>query len=284
MSHIEIPSSEYVAQIEQEAKRVAGSPDYLDPEGYISQNTWGMLVQAGLLEAALHRRDPKNYRPEKMEIIRRTSRIDPQLGLMYGIMTALIIDNLYKFGTPDQIHKYFEKIRKGQLYGLGFTDENKSGSSIDMESNFTKSYLTFSKRFQGISGYDLLVFALQENNPAILGLFVVAQRDITSEIIHTEGLRRIRYALNSGHVPMSQVDQIVILNTRRDLARIQQIFTDSRLGFPGMSLGQLELLERLAREYSENRLIGTTLQKDMAVPQRELESITARRIIIQAIY
>ncbi len=286
MSKTEVSSTEYIAQVNRVVKQVVESPDYLDPStGYVSQAAWNSLVQGGILAAALHDRDPKNYRREKMAVIRDTSSTDPQLGLMYGIMTALVIDNIYKFAPDGLRNEYFDKIRDGRLCGLAFTERKISGSSIQMNSRFTENgYLTFSKRFQGISGHDLLVFAQSTDNPYLLGLFLVEKQYITTEFIQTEGLGGIPYAFNSGHVPMDIVHQIALLHTRKDLGVIQQIFTESRLGFPGMSLGQLELLERIAKQYSENRLIGASLQKDMAIPKSELESIMARRMVVQAIY
>lgn len=285
-----LSTPDYITHAARLTAEVIKSSDYLDPEtGYISRVAWKTLVDGWILAAAMKERDPENRTQEHLEIIRNISRMDPQLGLMYGVMTALAIENFHKFGSEAQKSKYFDLMRQGELFGLAFTETDLSGSTLEMNSSFSvdgngKYRLKFNKRWQGLSGGYLIVAARDEQNPGKLGFFIVDKGTYQTELFETEGLERLPYGYNSGDVLFGEENVLTTLSIKKDMPIIQRVFADSRAGFGAMALGQEEQIEDLARAYAEKRLIGVLLQKDMPDPMDVLNGITARRIITESIF
>lgn len=291
---INLPSVEYLKHVNTLALNVINSPNYIDSKtNHISHTAWKKLVDGGVLSASLGERDIKTHQSEIMETLRVLSYHDINLGLTYGIMTALVIKILQKFSPSEsQKNKYLGKIKNGELMGLAVTEKDRSGSAaMDMVSNYKINddgtfTLKFAKHLQGLSGNSgLIVAAKKRDAPSTtIGLFVIDQKDIKTERTPTMGLNGVPYAINTSDVTLKSVDHLLSELPRRELLTFQNIFTESRLFFIGMTLGHQERIEEMAYDYATKRFIGGVLQKDMAVPAYKLNIIKARRIATQAMF
>jgi len=295
-----LPSAEFYSYINNLARETIQSPDYHDPDtGLISKEAWKRLVDSGMLAASFGDRD----RSSRLEDIMHTTRIlsfyDINLGLSFGITTALAIHPIERFGSPEQKEKYLTAIREGKRFGLGVTEKNGSGSSaLEMDSSYVINipdekekersikptvHLKFAKHVQGLSGQDGLVIAATGSD--LLGLFVVDQADINTQITEMAGLHGIPYGINEGNVTLDLKDNLMQeLPRKRILKEFVDMFTKSRIMFPSMVLGHLERTEAEAEIFATQRKIGEKYQDKMEVPRYILDKARTRRIIDEAIF
>lgn len=289
------PEDKYLSRLNLLAQDTVESPDYLDSKtGYISSVAWKRLVEGGVLSASLGEREVTTHQSEIMETLRTLSYHDINLGLTYGITTALVIKVIQKFAhSKDQANRYLNKIKNGELMGLAITEKDKSGSSaLDMDSTYKinndgTATLSFAKHLQGLSGNSgLIVAAKKADAPSTtIGLFVVDQKDIHTKLTKTMGLKRIPYGVNTAsNITLNLESQMLCELPRRELFTFQNIFTESRLYFVGMPLGHQQRMENEANEYANKRVIGGILQKDIPVVDYKLKIIRARRIASEAIF
>jgi len=293
--YLNLPTKEYLANINELSVNVVNSPTYLDPKtNFISDSSWKTLVKGGVLSASLGDRDITHHQEEIMQTLRILSYHDINLGLTYGITTALVIKVIQRFaGSAFQREKYLNEIRNGERMGLAITEKNSSGSSaLEMnDSNYKvndngTATLNFSKHLQGLSGNSgLIVAARKLNTPTTtIGLFLVDKKDINTRLVKTMGLGGIAYGVNTGSVTLNLSDHLMTEIPRRELLTFQNLFTESRLYFVGMPLGHMEHMEQEANSYASKRLIGGVFQKDMPVPSYKLKIIKARRLASEAIF
>ncbi|MDO8583205.1 MAG: acyl-CoA dehydrogenase family protein [bacterium] len=287
---VRLSTPEFLAHINNLAVEVIKSPNYRDSKsGYISDAAWKRLVDGGLLFSPLGERDLNRRQEEIMQTGRILSYYDLSLGLTYGIMSALVIMPLQRFGSEKQREKYLGKIRKGERMGLAITELNMSGSTaLIMRSNFTVDKdsgtvdLEFEKQFQGLSGKaGLIVVANKNGRAGRPGLFVVDQEDIETEITPMAGLSGIPYGINKCKKTFNLEDHLMTLLSLRDF---QDIFTKSRFLFVGMTLGHQERVESEANSLAAEKIIGGVPQGQMDVPRNVLNKIKTRRIISEAIF
>lgn len=290
-----LPSAEYLKHINTLAINVINSSEYINSKtGYISGLAWKKLVDGGVLSASLGERDIKTHQSEIMETLKTLSYHDINLGLTYGITTALVIKVIQKFAHSDiQRDKYLNKIKSGELMGLAITEKDKSGSSaLDMDSTYKinndgTATLSFLKHFQGLSANAGLIVAAKKLNVPVstYGLFVVDQKYVKTKLTKTMGLNRIPYAVNTvTDLTLDLEDHLLSEIPRRELFTFQNIFTESRLYFVGMPLGHQQRMENEANSYAGKRIIGGILQKDIPVVAYKLKIIRARRIASEAIF
>ncbi len=317
-----LPTSEFLTHINDIAFRTVASPDYRDPEtGYISRDAWKRLIDGGILASGFEDRDPSNRLEEMMQTAKILSYYDINLGLSAGITVALAILPIKRFGSVEQKEKYLNQIRDGKMIGLGITELYRSGSSaLDMDSKYTingkvqqvKSSdelqdgevilleegkelvevegqtvdLKFSKHLQGLSGQDGLIIAAVHDGPSKkIGLFIVDQENIDTQLTQMVGLHGIPYGINTGDVTLSVKDHLMQeLPRKRIVDEFADMFTKSRILFPSMVLGHLLRTEAEVESFASERMIGENLQKDMEVPRDQLDLIRSRRIVSEAIF
>ncbi|MBI2465414.1 acyl-CoA/acyl-ACP dehydrogenase [Candidatus Shapirobacteria bacterium] len=287
-----LSTPEYLAHMHKCIVDVVSSPDYLDAEtGYISDSAWQRLVKGGFLASSLGDRDPNMRQEEIMHVGRMASYYDISLGLSYGITTALVIMPIARFGTLEQQEEYLTRIRNGERFGLAITERDRSGSSaLDMDSSYSLNgdeiKLKMYKHLQGLSGNaGLIVTALRKNAPTkTVGLFLVPQEHISTERIPTAGLNGICYGINTGEITLSKNHLMVELQRRGLIDDFRDLFTKSRAFFVGMSLGQQEREEELAKEYAQKRIIGGKLQAEIAGVQWVLNNVHARTVILETLF
>lgn len=287
-----LSTPDFLSHINNIAVETIASPDYHDRTGQISDIAWKRLVGGGLLAASLNERDPEKRQEEIMKVLRVLSFHDINLGLTFGITTALAIMPFQKFySSEEQREEHLDIIRRGERVGLAITEIDGSGTAaLDMKSNYKKNEdgtitLHFEKQFQGLSGNAGLIVAAVDRDAKTktIGLFFVDKKHIKTTPTRMIGLPGISYAFNEGDVVLDKKEMMVEI-PRNELTKFQGIFTDSRMLFPGMPLGHQERMEYEALKYANERMIGGKLQANMEVPKDVLREIKAGRIVAEAIF
>lgn len=294
-----LSTPDFLAHVNNITVETIASPDYHDETGQISDVAWKRLVDGGILAASLDERDHEKRQEEIMQTLRILSYHDINLGLTFGITTALAIMPFQKFySSLEQREEHLDIIRRGERVGLAITEINGSGTAaMDMESNYKKNEdgtitLNFKKQFQGLSGNAGLIVAARENIgsgddeklTSTIGLFFVGKEDISTTPTRMIGLHGISYALNEGTVTLDKKHMMVEIPRNRLSKDFQGLFTNSRMFFSGMPLGHQERSEYEALKYANERRIGGKQQVDMEVPQDVLREIKAGRIVAEAIF
>lgn len=289
-----LPTLDFLAHINKLALDAIDSPSYHDQTGKISDIAWKKLVDGGLLGSSLSDRKSEQRQEEIMQILRILSFHDLHLGLTFGIMSGLVIENLNRFSSSsEQRDKYLNKIRSGWRMGLAITEKDGSGSSaIDMRSKYSLSddgstaTLNFYKHLQGLSGGDLIIALRKANaSKATVGLFIVDEEDIETTSTPMLGLAGLSYGINIGeNVVIPTKDHLMKELSQKELFTFQDIFTKSRLLFVGMTLGHQERMEHEATLYAKKWVISGRSQIDIPDVQDKLETMRAHRIISREIF
>lgn len=294
-----LPTPDFLAHVNNLAVETINSPDYHDKTGQISDQAWKRLVNGGLLAASLGERDLERRQEEIMETLRILSFHDINLGLTFGITTALAILPIQRFfSSPEQRDEYLKIILRGERVGLAITEISGSGTAaMDMKSKYKKNDdgtvdLEFGKRLQGLTGNVALIVAARENIgsekevklTSTIGLFFVGKDHINTTPTRMIGLHGVKYGHNKGKPTLDQKHMMAEIPRNRLSKDFQGIFTDSRLLFIGMIQGFQERREAEAVRYANERMIGGKLQAEMEVPQDVLSEIRARRIVTEAIF
>lgn len=290
-----LSTPDYLAHINGLAQGVLASPDYLDPEtGYISDSAWKRLVDGGVLAPYLLDRDSHARTAEIMGVSRILSYHNTELGLAVGIVGSLGVIPTQMFGSAEQQEYILGLVRSGERIGLGITETHSSGTrALNMTSQFRiegeegeeEVVLSCDKHLQGNSGYGGLITFANEEGGRKKGLIFVPQEHFQSTHIATEGLHSIQYSRNEGEeIRLSAREHLLARFDMNELTRFQCIFNESRLGFVSLVLGQHERAEAEAYAYSREWKIGIQYQIELPAVQELLRSISAHRLISEAIF
>jgi hypothetical protein len=288
-----LSTKEYLFHIDNLVRDVISSPDYRDESlfepgkpGYISDAAWKKLVDGGLLLSALGDRGEEGKQKEVMLITKILSYYSLPLGLTYGIVGALGILTIQSFVTDEEKRKnLLQIIRDGQRVGLGITEPERSGTqALDMASEYEvfgdRVILNGVKHLQGNSLTGGLIVAAVKKGASkkTVGFFFVPQELIDTRITKTQGLSEITYGVNTfDNVELSMDEHFMGEISGMDLIEFQNIFTKSRLLFPGMLDG---FTQRLVVE-SENLPERT---KQVESVQASMVKIKSWRLIVEAIF
>lgn len=287
-------TEEYLEGIKRLVDTVVSSPDYRDEAGYISDAAWGKLVDGGMLSAALLERDPSKRQDEIMEAIRYMSNRDISFGLSYGITVALVIFTAQRYAQTEELRqRILDILRAGGRMGLAITESGKSGTAaLDMDSNYEidkgtgKTRLKFSKRLQGLSGYQGMIVAAVDKSSSRkkVSLYFVPQQYITTEVTPMAGLSGIRYGVNSADVVLDTKEHLLVEFPREGMNEFQDIFNRSRMLFVGMTLGHLDRSLAEAENYATRRMIEGRPQREIPAVQGALRELRARQGATEAVF
>ncbi len=287
---LSLSTDKFLGHINKLAAEVTTSQDYHDKEtGYISDNAWQRLVDGGMLSTFLNERNPAGKQEELMQLGRILSYYDLHLGLAYGIVGALGVVPIQKYGSENQQKEILDIVRNGEKIGLAITEPTKSGTaafSMDSTYEIQEGSVTvkFSKHLQGHSGEAGLIVAAPKKDTAKLtvGLIFVPQEHIDTKLTQTHGLAGIRYGVNSGEITLDKEKYLLVEFTSNRMREFQDMFIKSRLFFVGMTLGHQERMELEANNYAAQREIGDIMQNELLVVRRTLNQMKARRMATEA--
>ncbi|MCP2040269.1 alkylation response protein AidB-like acyl-CoA dehydrogenase [Neisseria sp. HSC-16F19] len=288
---LSMDSSVFLQHISDAFRHVFDNPDKagISLMQYLPEDQWRYLKEQGLLLPFL----PPEWggRPHNQFEIQEVLRIAGHYGvgvtLRTGIEGALVLQPLTEFGNEAVIRAGLDLIFRGEGGGLAITEPAVSGSAIarEMQSAYEhigngRIRLTARKYWQGNSQGDFLLVAAKERSNGRLGknisLIFVPREHIRCDVLQSEGLRAVRYAVN--HIDAElPADYVMSLNVGEagSLRTFQNIFIRSRLQLIGMTHGIIEHIAETVVNYAKT-----------AIPfvAREIHEINRRRGVSAVLY
>lgn len=242
--------------------------DKINLMNYLPEDKWLSIKKSGLLLPFLSEKlgGRKSSQKEIQEVLRIAGNYGVPVTLRTGIEGALVLQPLTEFGTAEQIEKGLELIFNGEGGGLAITEPETSGSAIarEMESYYeyvdeNTIHLNAKKYWQGNSQSDFLLVAAKERKDGKLSktisLVFVPKKYITYDVLKSEGLKAVRYAINKidANIPSNNVMQLSESKVN-SLREFQNIFIRSRLQLIGMTHGIMEYIIKNIKKYARQEI------------------------------
>lgn len=274
---VNMDTAAFLRHIEETFARVFGGGLCLMQ--YLPEDKWLELKNAGLLLPFLDEKHGgrKNSQFEIQEVLRLAGHYGVPVTLRTGIEGALVLQPLQEFGSESQIKLGLDLIFKGEGGGLGVTEPETSGAAIarEMQSFYEyvddeTVYVKAAKYWQGNSQSDFLLVAAKERKNGklskVINLLLVPKEYIRCEVLKSEGLRAVRYAINriDGNIPANLVMKLSDSDAA-SLRAFQNIFIRSRLQLVGMTHGIMEYIVANTQKYVRNDI------KFVEFERREIE-------------
>ena len=245
-----------------------GNIEKTDLMGYLSENKWLNIKKHGLLLPFLLEKvgGRKDSQFEIQEVLRIAGSYGVPVTLRTGIEGALVLQPLIEYGNKEQIEKGLEMIFNGEGGGLAITEPETSGSAIAKEMQSYYEYVDENtihvkadKYWQGNSQSDFLLIAAKEKKEGklskVISLILVPREYITYDVLNSEGLKAVRYAVN--HVDAKIPAKYIIKlseNRANCLREFQNIFIRSRLQLVGMTHGIMEYIVKNINKFAKKEI------------------------------
>ncbi len=235
---------------------------------YLPESSWLNIKKCGLLLPFLSEKlgGRKNNQYEIQEVLRIAGNYGVPVTLRTGIEGALVLQPLTEFGNKEQVIEGLELIFNGEGGGLAITEPDTSGSAVakEMKSYYEyidedTIYVKADKYWQGNSQSDFLLLAAKEKKNGKLSktisLILVPKKYITYDILNSEGLKAVRYAVNhvDANIPSKYVIRLSNSNAA-SLREFQNIFIRSRLQLVGMTHGIMEYILKNIKKYIRSEI------------------------------
>ena len=266
-----------------------GNIERINLMNYLSENKWLNIKKSGLLLPFLAEKfgGRKESQFEIQEVLRIAGNYGVPVTLRTGIEGALVLQPLIEYGNQEQIEKGLELILNGEGGGLAITEPGTSGSAIAKEMQSYYEYIDENtihvkadKYWQGNSQSDFLLIAAKERKDGklskVISLIFIPREYITYDVLHSEGLKAVRYAVNhiDADIPSKYVMKLSE-NKSNSLREFQNIFIRSRLQLIGMTHGIMEYIIKNIEKYAK---------KEIPFVQKEISDIETAYEISQIMY
>ncbi|RRD40913.1 acyl-CoA dehydrogenase [Leptotrichia sp. OH3620_COT-345] len=256
---------------------------------YLPEDKWLYIKKHGLLLPFLTEKfgGRKANQFEIQEVLRIAGNYGVPVTLRTGIEGALVLQPLTEFGNSEQITKGLELIFNGEGGGLAITEPETSGSAIAKEMQSYYEYvdentvrLKSTKYWQGNSQSDFLLVAAKEKKDGriskAISLIFVPKKYIKYDVLKSEGLKAVRYAVNKIDALIPSKYIIQLSDSRANsLREFQNIFIRSRLQLIGMTHGIMEYILKNIKKYSRS---------EIKFVEREIEEIRKKYAASQVLY
>ena len=277
---LKMNTEEFLSNIKKAFNEVFsnGNIEKINLMSYLSEKKWLGIKKCGLLLPFLPEKfgGRKNSQFEIQEVLRIAGSYGVPVTLRTGIEGALVLQPLLEYGNEEQIEKGLEMIFNGEGGGLAITEPETSGSAIAKEMQSYYEYVDENtihvkadKYWQGNSQSDFLLIAAKEKKEGklskVISLILVPREYITYDVLNSEGLKAVRYAVN--HVDAKIPAKYVIKlseNRANCLREFQNIFIRSRLQLVGMTHGIIEYIVKNINKFA---------RKEIPFVQNELNEI-----------
>ena len=277
---LKMNTEEFLSNIKKAFNEVFsnGNIEKINLMSYLSEKKWLGIKKCGLLLPFLPEKfgGRKNSQFEIQEVLRIAGSYGVPITLRTGIEGALVLQPLLEYGNEEQIEKGLEMIFNGEGGGLAITEPETSGSAIAKEMQSYYEYVDENtihvkadKYWQGNSQSDFLLIAAKEKKDGklskVISLILVPREYITYDVLNSEGLKAVRYAVN--HVDAKIPAKYIIKlseNRANCLREFQNIFIRSRLQLVGMTHGIMEYIVKNINKFA---------RKEIPFVQNELNEI-----------
>ena len=261
--------------------------DKINLMNYLPEDKWLIIKKNGLLLPFLSEKlgGRKNNQKEIQEVLRIAGNYGVPVTLRTGIEGALVLQPLTEFGTSEQIEQGLELIFNGEGGGLAITEPGTSGSAIarEMESFYeyideNTVHLSAEKYWQGNSQSDFLLVAAKEKKDGKLSktisLVFVPKKYITYDVLKSEGLKAVRYAVNKIDTEIPAVNIMKLSESKvNSLREFQNIFIRSRLQLVGMTHGIMECIMNNIKKYARQEIKYVDYELGEIAKQYEVSKI-----------
>ncbi len=261
--------------------------DKINLMNYLPEDKWLIIKKNGLLLPFLPEKfgGRKSSQKEIQEVLRIAGNYGVPVTLRTGIEGALVLQPLTEFGTDRQIGEGLEMIFNGEGGGLAITEPGTSGSAIarEMESFYEyidedRIYLNAEKYWQGNSQSDFLLVAAKEKKNGKLSktisLILVPRKYITYNVLKSEGLKAVRYAVNKIDAEIPAANIMKLSDSKvNSLREFQNIFIRSRLQLIGMTHGIMEYIINNIKKYMRQEIRYVDYEMGEIEKQYELSKI-----------
>ena len=266
-----------------------GNIEKINLMSYLSENKWLDIKKAGLLLPFLSEKlgGRKSSQYEIQEVLRIAGNYGVPITLRTGIEGALVLQPLTEFGNEEQVREGLELIFNGEGGGLAITEPHTSGSAIAKE---MQSYYEFKdsgtihvkadKYWQGNSQSNFLLTAVKEKKDGKLSkgisLVFVPKKYITYDVLNSEGLKAVRYAVNhiDAEIPARYLMKLSDSNAS-SLREFQNIFIRSRLQLVGMTHGIMEYIVKNIKKY---------VRKEIPFVEKEIDNLETAYKVSEIMY
>ena len=242
-----------------------GNIEKINLMSYLSENKWSNIKKCGLLLPFLSEKlgGRKDSQFEIQETLRIAGNYGVPITLRTGIEGALVLQPLVEYGNKEQIEKGLEMIFNGEGGGLAITEPNTSGSAIAKEMQSYYEYIDENtihvkadKYWQGNSQSDFLLIGAKERKDGklskVISLILVPREYITYDVLNSEGLKAVRYAVNHVDTDIPAKYVIKLSESKANCLReFQNIFIRSRLQLVGMTHGIMEYIVKNIKKYAK---------------------------------
>ena len=266
-----------------------GNIEKINLMNYLSENKWLNIKKSGLLLPFLAEKfgGRKESQFEIQEVLRIAGNYGVPITLRTGIEGALVLQPLIEYGNQEQIEKGLELILNGEGGGLAITEPGTSGSAIAKKMQSYYEYIDENtihvkadKYWQGNSQSDFLLIAAKERKDGklskVISLIFVPREHITYDVLNSEGLKAVRYAVNHIDADIPSKYVIKLLESKSNsLREFQNIFIRSRLQLIGMTHGIMEYIVKNIEKYA---------RKEIPFVQKEISDIETAYEISQIMY
>ena len=245
-----------------------GNIEKINLMNYLSEKKWLSIKKCGLLLPFLPEKfgGRKNSQLEIQEVLRIAGNYGVPVTLRTGIEGALVLQPLLEYGNEEQIEKGLEMIFNGEGGGLAITEPETSGSAIAKEMQSYYEYVDENtihvkadKYWQGNSQSDFLLIAAKEKKDGklskVISLILVPREYITYDVLNSEGLKAVRYAVNyvDAKIPAKYI--IKLSESKANCLReFQNIFIRSRLQLVGMTHGIMEYIVKNINKFAKKEI------------------------------
>lgn len=267
---VKMASTDFLANIKKVFNEVfsEGNIEKINLMNYLNEEKWLKIKKSGLLLPFLSEKfgGRKANQEELEEVLRIAGNYGVPVTLRTGIEGALVLQPLVEFGTEEQIQEGLELIFNGEGGGLAITEPETSGSAIakEMQSYFeyvdeNTIHVKARKYWQGNSTSEFLLVAAKERKDnkisKNISLIFVPKKYINCEVLNSEGLKAVRYAINSidADIPAKYVMSLSKPKSN-SLREFQNIFIRSRLQAVGMTHGIMEYILNNIKKYARNEI------------------------------
>ena len=245
-----------------------GNIEKINLMNYLSEKKWLSIKKCGLLLPFLSEKfgGRKNSQLEIQEVLRIAGNYGVPVTLRTGIEGALVLQPLVEYGNEEQIEKGLEMIFNGEGGGLAITEPETSGSAIAKEMQSYYEYVDENtihvkadKYWQGNSQSDFLLIAAKEKKEGklskVISLILVPREYITYDVLNSEGLNAVRYAVNHVDTEIPAKYIIKLSESKANCLReFQNIFIRSRLQLVGMTHGIMEYIVKNINKFSKKEI------------------------------
>jgi alkylation response protein AidB-like acyl-CoA dehydrogenase len=233
---------------------------------------------------------------ENIALLSMASYESLALALTFGINTALFLQPVAKYASPEVKEKVFKRfLEEKSMGGLMITEPGFGSDALNMQTSFTehndKYHIQGKKHWAGLSGMAdfWLLTARQKNNNGnlqrdidffICDVHAPGQEVVVEEYFNNLGLYMIPYGRNHIDVKVPATHRLQPETT--GVKMMLDLLHRSRMSFPGLGMGFIKRMLDEAIVHCKERFVGGKSLFDYDQVQQRLSKLQSSFTICSA--